>query len=262
MKKIILLLLSCGIFLIACQKSVLDTNRPANRPVDNTEDSTITVGDTISYEVLTSDTKGWFGIWNRPDSGLVSNVLDSITYGTPVYLPSGWRYTFVSQAQPFQALISAAASTYNDDITVNLYRNGALIKSSKNDAMRGVAKLMVNIGTDSLKGTPENSVLTYEVLISEMDTAKFESDGWVGQWTNAKGKPMDINNRLLSGFFAIPSGWRYSFKPEHLPFTMHMAASPYTKNGGKVTINFYRNGQLIQSSASREWIYNMSYNVQ
>lgn len=262
MKTIILLLLSSGIFLIACQKSVLDTNIPANRPIDNTGDSVITVGDTLSYEVLTSDTRGWFGMWNQPNSGLASNVLEGITYGSAIYLPSGWRYTFVSPAQPFQALISAAASTYNDDITVNLYRNGALIKSSKNDAMRGVAKLMVNAGTDSLKGTPEDPVLTYEVLVSEMDTTKFESDGWVGQWTNAKGVPMDLNNRLLSAWFAIPSGWRYSFKPENLPFTMRMAASPYTKNGGKVTINFYVNGQLIQSSASREWIYNMSYNVQ
>lgn len=262
MKTIIFLLLSSGIFLIACQKSVPDTDRPANRPVDNTGDSVITVGDTLSYEVLTSDTGGWFGIWNRPDSCFASNVLDSITYGTPLYLPSGWKYTFISPAQPFQAIISVAARTYSDDITVNLYKNGTLIKSSKNDAMRGVAKLMVNAGTDSLTGTPEAPVVTYEVLVSEMDTTKFESNGWIGQWTNAKGVVNDLNNRLLSSVFAMPSGWRYSFKPENLPFTMRMAASPYTKNGGKVTVNFYVNGQLVQSSASREWMYNMSYNVQ
>jgi hypothetical protein len=261
MKTIILLLLGSGIFLIACQKSLQNTNRPANRPIDNTGDSTIMVGDNLSYEVLTLDTRGWFGIWNRPDIGLATNVLNSITYGSPVYLPSGWKYTFVSPAQPFQALISAAASTYNDDITVNLYRNGALIKSSKNDAMKGVAKLMVNAGTDSLRGTPADPVFTYEVLVSEIDTTKFESDGWIGQWNNAKGVVSDLNNRLALGF-AKPSGWKYTFKPEHLPFTMRMAASPYTKDGAKVTINFFVNGQLVKSSASRDWIYNMQYTVQ
>lgn len=262
MKTLILLLLSSGIFLTACQKSVQNTGRLAGRPVDNTEDSTITAGDTLTYEVLTSDTRGWFGIWNRPDSGLAGNILDSITHGSAVYLPSGWKYTFVSPAQPFQALISVAASTYSDDITVNLYKNETLIKSSKNDAMRGVAKLMVNAGTDSLRGTPEDPVVTYEVLVSDMDSTKFESDAWLGQWTNAKGVSNSLNNPLLSIVFAMPSGWKYSFKPEHLPFTMHIAASPYTKDGGKVTVNFYVNGHLVQSSASREWMYNVSYTVQ
>lgn len=257
MKTVILLLLSSGIIFIACQKSVQDT--PALR--GNTEDSTIMAGDTISYEVLTSDTRGWFGIWNQPDGVLASNVLDSITYGTPVFLPSGWKYTFVSPAEPFQALISVAASTYSDNITVNLYKNGTLIKSSKNDAMKGVAKLIVNAGADSLKGTPADPVLTYEVLISERDTAIFESDGWIGQWTNAKGIFNGLDNPLLINF-AIPSGWKYSFKPAHLPFTMRMGASPYTKDGAKVTINFYVNGQLVKSSASRDWIYDMSYIVQ
>lgn len=262
MKTIILLLLSFGIFLMACQKSAQDTERPADRPVDNTEDSTIVAGDTLTYEVLTSDPIGWFGIWNQPDSGLASNVLESITYGSPVYLPSGWKYTFVSPAQPFQAFISAATRSYSDDITLNLYKNGKLVKSVKNDPMKGFAKLLMDVKADSLKGTPADPVLTYEVLISERDTTKFESDGWIGQWNNAKGVPMDLNNRLLSAGFAIPSGWRYSFRPEHLPFIMYMAAAPYTKDGGKVTINFYVNGQLVKSCASREWMYNINYNVQ
>ena len=257
MKTFLLLLLSFGIFLIACQKSLRDSNKISG----NTGDSTIMAGDILTYEVLTSDKKGWFGIWSTPDHSLVCNALDSISYGSPVYLPSGWKYTFASPAQSFHALISAAASTYNDDITVNLYKNGALLKSSKNDAMKGVAKLMVKAGTDNLKGTSADPVVAYEVLISEIDITKFESDGWVGTWTNAKGVGNLLNNRLAIDF-AIPSGWKYIFKPEHLPFTMRMAASPYTKNAAKITINFYVNGQLVKSSASRDWIYDMQYTVQ
>lgn len=245
---------------MACQKSAQDTNRPADRPVDNTEDSTIAAGDTLTYEVLTSDPMGWFGIWNQPNGVLGGYVLDSITYGSPVYLPGGWKYTFISSAQPFQAFISAATRSYHDDITINLYKNSQLIKSVKNDVGPAVAKLLMDVKTDSLKGTPANPVLTYEVLISDRDTTKFESDGWIGQWNNARGVIGDTNHLAFN--FAIPSGWKYTFKPEHLPFTMRMAASPYTKDGAKVTVNFFVNGQLVKSAASRNEIIGMQYIVQ
>jgi hypothetical protein len=102
----------------------------------------------------------------------------------------------------------------------------------------------------------------YEVFVSEQDTTKFQSDGWLGQWTTASGVPSDLNNPLAGLWFAIPSGWKYTFKPGQLPFTMRMAASPYTKNGGKVTINFFVNGQLVKSSAVRNWIYDMQHTMQ
>jgi hypothetical protein len=251
------LLFICSILLLACQKNVQDTDIPST----NSEDSTIIAGDTLTYEVLTSDSVGWFGIWNQPDGALASNALDSITYGSPVYLPSGWRYTFISPSQPFQAFISAASHLYSDDITVNLYKNGELIKSVTNDALKGVAKLLVDIEAKPLKGTLADPVLTYEVLVSDPDTTKFESDGWIGQWTNPQGVNSDLNNPLPLNF-AIPSGWKYSFKPEQLPFTMRMGASPYTKGGGKITINFYVNGQLVKSAASRNWLYDFQYIVQ
>lgn len=256
MKTIILLLLGAGLLITACRKPAQDINTSLR----DLEDSTIVAGDTLTYEVLTSDKVGWFGIWNQPNGVLGGYFLDSITYGSPVYLPSGWKYTFISPAQPFQAFISAATRSYSDDITVNLYKNGKLIKSVKNDAMKGVAKLLMDVKTDSLKGTPADPVLTYEVLISERDITKFESDGWIGQWNNAKGVIGDSNHLAFN--FAIPSGWKYTFKPEHLPFTMRMAASPYTKDGGKVTVNFFVNEQLVKSVASRDWMYDMQYTVQ
>jgi len=43
---------------------------------------------------------------------------------------------------------------------------------------------------------------------------------------------------------------------------MKLQASPYSTDGGKVTINFYVNGQLVKSSSSRDWILDMQYLVQ
>ena len=43
---------------------------------------------------------------------------------------------------------------------------------------------------------------------------------------------------------------------------MKMQAGPYTIDGGKITINFFVNGQLVKSSANRDWIYDMEYTVQ
>jgi hypothetical protein len=253
----IILFLGSVMSLTACQKSAEDV-----AIMSNMEDSTIVAGDTLTYEVLTSDTIGWSGVWNKPDNNLATNALDRGTFGSPVYLPSGWRYTFVSPAHTFQAWISVATSTNTKDITANLYRNGTLIKTATNKPAGGFAKLLADVKGDSLTGTPSDPVLMYEVLVSEQDTTKFQSDGWLGQWTTASGVPSDLNDPLAGLWFAIPSGWKYTFKPGQLPFTMRMAASPYTKNGGKVTINFFVNGQLVKSSAVRDWIYDMQHTMQ
>jgi len=255
--KTFIIFLSVGIFFIACQKSVPDINDR----IDNSQDSIIATGDTLTYEVLTTDTSGWFGLWNLP-AGLACNVLDSVTYGTPIYFPSGWRYSFSVPTNSFQALLSAASRTYSGDIIVNLYKNGLLIKSVKNDAMPGVAKFIYDVKADTMKGTVADPVLTYEVLVTDPDTTKFESDAWLGHWKTAKGVYADAGNPLLFNLFAMPSGWKYSFKPEQLPFTMAMQASPYTIDGGKITVNFFVNGQLVKSSAARDWIYDMQYTVQ
>jgi hypothetical protein len=274
MKTLIILLSGCCLFMIACQKSVPDiinrtnngqdsvTNNTQDSIGNNAQDSIIRKGDTLTYEVLTTDPKGWFGIWNQADGSLTSNGLDSITFGNPNYLPTGWKYTFIAPADPFQAFISVASFSYSDDITANLYKNGYLIKSVKNDAMNGVAKLLQDNQADTLVGTAADPVLTYQVLVTEPDITKFESDSWIGHWMTPKAVYDDADDRLLSFVFAIPSGWKYSFKPEHLPFTMKFQGSPYTSGGGKVTINFFVNGQLVKSSAARDWIYDMEYRVQ
>ncbi|HYV54582.1 MAG TPA: hypothetical protein VE933_08370 [Chitinophagaceae bacterium] len=257
MKTFIPFLSGC-MFFIACQRSVPDIINRTN----NTQDSVITTGDSLTYEVLTADTGGWAGTWNLP-GGMACNVLDSVTYGSPIYLPSGWRYTFSVPTYSFQALLSASARSYSEDITVNLFKNGHLIKSVTNDAMKGVAKFIYDIKTDTLVGTASDPVLKYEVLVSDPDTTKFESDAWLGHWMTGKAVYDDDNNHFLQGFrFAMPSGWKYSFKPDHLPFTMKMQAGPYTIDGGKITINFFVNGQLVKSSANRDWIYDMEYTVQ
>ena len=257
MKKLFFVLIVPCIVLVACQKSAQYTETRTER----TADSTIVAGDTLTYEVLTSDPVGWFGIWNEANGELAGNSLDSGTYGSPVYLPNGWRYSFAAPSRPFQAFISVATHLFNDDITVNLYRNGQLIKSETNGAMKGVAKLLVDIETDSLHGTASNPALTYEVLVSEPDATKFQSDAWTGQWNTAKGIMSNLSVPLNLDF-AIPSGWKYTFRPEQLPFTMRMGASPYTKDGGKIIINFYVNGHLVKTSSSRDWIYYMDYTVQ
>ena len=81
MKTFIIILSGC-LFFIACQRSVSDIN---NRTI-NTEDSIVTAGDLLTYEVLTTDTVGWFGVWNQSNGILTGNAFDSVTYGSPVYL--------------------------------------------------------------------------------------------------------------------------------------------------------------------------------
>lgn len=265
MRKCFYLFFACTFITIsACQKP-LRSNTQITSPtrIDSSlliDTLSYNINDTLTYEVTTSDTSGWFGIWNLP-GGISGTLLDSITFGSPVYLSSGWLYTFVSHEPSFQPFISVATKTYNDNITVNLYKNGHLLKTSTNDAMIGVAKLMGNADSNIITGTTSAPVLTYEVSLSNVDTSKFEYDGWIGQWANANGIMSSVNNPLLTDF-AIPSGWRYTFKPDHLPFNMSMQASPYSKNGSTVTINFYVNGKLVKSNASRDWIYDMQYSVQ
>jgi hypothetical protein len=262
--KLLTLLLTCSVFMVACQKTVQDTNILST----NTGDSTIMAGDSLTYEVLTSDSVGWFGIWNQPDGTSASNALDNGTYGSPIYLPSGWRYTFAAPSRTFQALISVAASTFADDITVNLYKNGTLLKTVTNDVGKGFAKVLLDANTDSLTGTPAAPVLTYEVLVTESDSSKFQSDCWIGRWVTLHGinndqdNPYHHNNPLFTNF-AIPSGLRYTFKPDHLPFTMSMQAAPYTMGGGTVTVNLFVNGQLVRSQAtSQNWTAPVEYTVQ
>jgi len=258
MKTLIFFLSGCLIIIAACQRSASDIDNRTN----NSEDTIVTIRDTLTYEVLTADPGGWFGVWNLPGGNLISNSLDSVNYGSPVYLPSGWRYSITSPGSFFQPLLSAASRSFADDITVNLYKNDHLIKSVKNDAMKGVAKLIDEVPIDTLVGTATDPVLSYEVLVNEPDATKFESDAWIGHWMTPKAVYNDVDNPLLSSLFAMPSQWKYSFKPEHLPFTMKLQASPYSTDGGKVTINFYVNGQLVKSSSSRDWILDMQYLVQ
>lgn len=268
MKKLACLIV-LSIAVIGCQKSFDPSSRREQDPSPGASRDSVVVsgdtllksGDTVTYEVITTDRRGWFGIWSDAPGTLVSNALESITYGSPIYLPSGWKHTFICPPKPFQALISVAASSFADDITANLYKNGRLIKTSTNGALRGFAKLLCNKSADSLTGTAADPVLTYEILVSDPDTTKFQSDGWVGQWKKG-------DNTMISGFnplflfFAIPQGWRYSFKPNSLPFTMTVSAGPYTMDGAKVAINFYVNGRLVKSGASRDWMYNLNYVVQ
>lgn len=250
MKKIALLLLCGSLLIIACQKELA----PIDPVMGNGEDTLIAVGDTITYEVITTDTVGWFGIWSQPDGQLGGNPLSNGTYGSPVYYHSGWKYSFAAPDHPFQAFLSVATHLYSDSIIINLYHNGKLIKTSGSDSTVGVAKLLADINTKEWKGTATDPVLTYEVLVSNPDTTKFQSDAWIGQWNTAADTMSDYHLRLATDF-AIPSGWRYSFKPKQLPFHMRIGLSPYTKQGATVTANYYVNGELVKTFATNDWQY-------
>jgi hypothetical protein len=92
MKKIIFLAIAYCLTTLSCQKSV------SNESTDNGTggvDSLISPGDMITYEILTDDTTGWAGVWNEPDGTVDCNPVDSITYGSPIYNPNGWRHSFV-----------------------------------------------------------------------------------------------------------------------------------------------------------------------
>lgn len=259
MKRTFIIFISIAL-LCACQKNVSTT--PARPQLNQPQDSSLPGGDSITYEVITDDNRGWWGIWSLPDGSLKGAALTDTTFGSPVYLPSGWRYSFPSPATSFDAFISTATSTYSDNITVNLYQKGKLIKSVTNDAMKGMTKLMSHINGDSLTGSTGRPLLTYEVMVTDPDVSKFESGSWVGSWLTSEGTYSTRETYLLTLDFPIPSGWRYSFTPDKLPFTMEFYAGPYTKFGGKVTINFYVNNALVKSQSTRDWIYRMQYDVQ
>ena len=260
MKKIIFPAIAYCIVMFSCQKSPIDLsvdNGTGNGNGTGGVDSVISAGDTITYEVLTADATGWAGIWNEPDGTIGYNPLDSGTFGSPVYYPSGWRHSFVCPTTPFQAFISAATVLYDQDITANLYRNGKLIKTVK-----GVTKLLVTADTDTLIGTALDPVLMYEVLISDADITQFEPDAWLGVWNMPDGKINDFNKPSATLDYALPTGWRYTFKPEHLPFTMYLAGTSYTMGAATITINFYVNGQLVKTTSLRNFVYDNTFVVQ
>lgn len=259
MKRIFAFVSAYCFILLSCQKSVSDSSQDSGTA---DADSLIAAGDTITYEIITADPNGWGGIWNEPDGTVGSNPVDSITYGSPIYYQSGWRHSFICPSTPFQAFISAASRLYDEDITANLYKNGKLIKSVTNDAMKGVTKLLVSVNTDTLVGTPSDPVLTYEVLIIDADTAQFEPDAWLGQWNLPDGKVNDFNKPFSTMWYALPSGWRYTFKPHQLPFTMFLSGSPYTFEAATMIINFYVNGQLVKTTSTRNFICCNTYVVQ
>lgn len=258
MRKALLLLCLSSLIMLSCQKSLsVETHD------DGTEgDSTGTVKDTFTYEVITKDTGGWYGVWVNENSDLTGSGLDSGSFGSAIYLKSGWKYSFVPKHSPFQMMMSVDAKNYSDDITINFYKNGQLIKAKTNDPITGFSKLLWNAVDDTTIGTVQDPLLTYEVLLSNMDTSKFESDGWWGGWTNKNGNNTFTSNPLTMDF-AIPSGWRYSFHAASLPFIMSMQTSPYTKEGSTVILNFYVNNVLVKTSSSNDLIYPpLSYTVQ
>ena len=75
------------------------------------------------------------------------------------------------------------------------------------------------------------------------------------------GKVNDLNKPLLDSY-ALPSGWKYTFKPDHLPFTMYLAGTPYTTDAATITINFYVNGSLVKTVSSQNYVYGNNYLVQ
>lgn len=262
MKKILLLLYCLSLFILSCQKSIsIETHDN-----DVEDDSTIfTTGDTLTYEVISADTSGWFGIWTDASGNLVGTPLDSVTYGSPVYNKSGWKYSFAWDGYSSQLMMSVANRTYSEDITINLYRNNELIKTvtnnpnsaitnNPNDTLKGAARVIYNVDGAALEGTAHQPVLTYEVLVDEMDSTKYQYDAWNGCWYTSEGiSTCAINS--FSTLFAIPSGWKYSFTANHLPFEMSMQTFPYSKDGATITINFYVNGVLVKTNSSSELTY-------
>lgn len=254
MRKLLFSLLSICLLTTACQKAL--STETIDNGTEGTQggDSTFTPKDTLTYEVITSDTSGWYGVWIDENTNFRSNSLDSVSYGSPVYFKSGWRYSFVPKHAPFQMMMSVDARNYVDDITINFYKNGALINTQTNSPIKGFAKLLMNVIDDTTTGTATDPVVTYEVLLNNMDTSKFQYDGWSGTWNGMNENVSLVNNPLVWDF-AIPGGWKYSFHPKSLPFVMSMQTSPYTKGGARVIINFYVNGKLVKTSAADDLIY-------
>lgn len=248
MKKYVIPFCFAFMMIGACRKTANEPDKPART------DSTLIPDTGITYEVVTTDTSGWEGIWNGADGKLTGTPLDNGTSGSPVYLHSGWTYNIAAPSANFVPLISVATKTFSGDITVNVYKDGKVIKSVTNYPQMGMARVMLVPDSMQTDGTAADPVLTYEVTISDPDTSKFQYDAWMGHWTDADGMYNDSANVFLS-MFPISGGWKYSFKPDHLPFTMSMQARPYSENGSNVTIHFYVNGALVKSASGRDVIY-------
>ncbi|CAN5642579.1 hypothetical protein BH10BAC2_BH10BAC2_29680 [soil metagenome] len=262
MRKIFLLLCSSSLLMLSCQKSLSVETYDNGTEGGNGTDSTGTTKDTFTYEVVTKDTGGWYGIWVDENGDLAGSGRDSGSFGTAIYFKSGWKYSFVPKQSPFQMMMSVDAKYYTDNVTINFYKNGQLVKTRTNDPISGFSKLLWNAVEDTLTGTVQDPLLTYEVLLSNMDTSKFESDGWWGGWINKNGDNTFTNNPLAMDF-AIPSGWRYNFHVASLPFTMSMQTSPYTKGGSTVILNFYVDNILVKTNSSNDLIYPpLTYTVQ
>ncbi len=260
MKKLLFVLFGFALLFTSCFKPEASLTE---RHDEIQGDTVIMPGDTLTYEVITADPGGWYGVWNRSDGVLVSVGLDSISWGNPLYLPGGWRYTFIAPSRPFQALISAFTKSYSTDIIVNLYKNGKLLKSSTAEGIRGFGKVMATVNVPEPVGTAADPVLKYEVLVTEPspNITIFQRDAWLGQWNTASGVVNDLNDRLAGSHFPMPSGWKYIFKPDHRPFRMYLGGTPYSPDGGKVTINFYVNQVLVKSVSAREWMYGNDFIV-
>ena len=74
MKKYVMLMLFGCLYLAGCQN---DRGRYCC--------TTGYFSDMLTYEVITADTSGWYGIWNDENGGLISTTLDSCTWGNAVY---------------------------------------------------------------------------------------------------------------------------------------------------------------------------------
>lgn len=255
MKKIFLPVCSAALLFWSCQKSV-STELEQHDTFDDSV--SFTTGDLLTYEVITADTTGWFGIWTDEDGKLGRTVYDNGSWGSPVYNAGGWKYSFPWSGYSGQLMMSVFTAAFMDSITINLYKNDALIKSVSN---YGVAKVIYNVTGTTQSGTGTDPVLTYEVLIDEMDSTQNQYDAWNGNWVTGDG--LNINDENYSSeLLPIPSGWRYTFKPASLPFTMNLQAWPYTNNASRVTLNFYVNGTLVKTAAARELTGPLTYEVQ
>ncbi len=257
MKGLLFILFGYCLIATACQKGV------SLQSIENgtAGDSTFTSTDTLTYEVISKDAGGWYGMWNDENDTIANSGLQNGSSGSAIYFPSVWKYSFVPKTKSFYMFVSVASKSYMDDITINFYRNNTLIKSATNSSMKGVCKLMLS-NDDTLEGTVTNPVLTYEVILTQMDSSKYEYNGWVGGWNDLGVDDYNYYSNPLYRNFAILSGWKSSFTPTQLPYTMRMQFEPYTAGGSEVTANFYVNGQLVKTRSSVDPVYAMTYEVQ
>lgn len=260
MKKIFLVLSATYLIISSCQKAIsFEEADNINSPGG---DTSINNTDSLTYEVLTNDAGGWYGIWNDENNELSGSGLDSGTWGNAIYFKSGWKYSFVPKTKPLNMMLSAATKSYTGDITINFYKNGELLKTITNSPVTGVAKLFVN-SNDTLQGTTTNPVITYEVFVDPSDTLQNQYDGWQGGWVT-NNNYFSYHDNPLALVFPYPSGWKYTFRPEKIPFNMSMQASSFSDQS-KVIINFYVNGTLVKTGITyglHNNYYEMNYEVQ